>query len=164
MNMKQNAALEMFEYLKEHLIPLAKDKGDKVYESDTTVQIARPENKSVWDCEKEVKQLLSKIGAYSASVKNSIAKEKGFTVIETKVGDGDHIHVFVSVPPKFSITTIVSYLKGITGRHLFMAFPEIKQKLWKGHLWNDSYFVESIGSTSSENIIHYIERQSNHCM
>ena len=47
MNMKQNAALEMFEYLKEHLIPLAKDKGDKVYESDTTVQIARPENKSV---------------------------------------------------------------------------------------------------------------------
>lgn len=45
--MKQNAALEMFEYLKEHLIPLAKDKGDKVYESDTTVQIARPENKSV---------------------------------------------------------------------------------------------------------------------
>ena len=30
MNMKQNAALEMFEYLKEHLIPLAKDKGDKV--------------------------------------------------------------------------------------------------------------------------------------
>lgn len=70
--MKQNAALEMFEYLKEHLIPLAKDKGDKVYESDTTVQIARPENKSVWDCEKEVKQLLSKIGAYSASVKNSI--------------------------------------------------------------------------------------------
>lgn len=72
MNMKQNAALEMFEYLKEHLIPLAKDKGDKVYESDTTVQIAQPENKSVWDCEKEVKQLLSKIGAYSASVKNSI--------------------------------------------------------------------------------------------
>ena len=73
MNMKQNAALEMFEYLKEHLIPLAKDKGDKVYESDTTVQIARPENKSVWDCEKEVKQLLSKIGAYSASVKNSMS-------------------------------------------------------------------------------------------
>lgn len=67
MNMKQNAALEMFEYLKEHLIPLAKDKGDKVYESDTTVQIARPENKSVWDCEKEVKQLLSKIGACGAS-------------------------------------------------------------------------------------------------
>lgn len=54
MNMKQNAALEMFEYLKEHLIPLAKDKGDKVYESDTTVQIARPENKSVWYREKEL--------------------------------------------------------------------------------------------------------------
>lgn len=108
--------------------------------------------------------LTQQISDYLINDINSIAKEKGFTVIEAKVGDGDHIHVFVSVPPKFSITTIVSYLKGITGRHLFMAFPGIKQKLWKGHLWNDSYFVESIGSTSSENIIHYIERQSNHCM
>lgn len=86
MNMKQNAALEMFEYLKEHLIPLAKDKGDKVYESDTTVQIARPENKSVWDCEKEVKQLLSKIGAYSASVKNTCQ------VCGRKITDGAILH------------------------------------------------------------------------
>ena len=118
----------------------------------------------VWCVKYRRKVLTQQISDYLINDINSIAKEKGFTVIEAKVGDGDHIHVFVSVPPKFSITTIVSYLKGITGRHLFMAFPEIKQKLWKGHLWNDSYFVESIGSTSSENIIRYIERQSNHCM
>ncbi len=118
----------------------------------------------VWCVKYRRKVLTQQISDYLINDINSIAKEKGFTVIEAKVGDGDHIHVFVSVPPKFSITTIVSYLKGITGRHLFMAFPEIKQKLRKGHLWNDSYFVESIGSTSSENIIHYIERQSNHCM
>lgn len=91
----------------------------------------------------------------------AIGKDKGFTIIEARVGDGDHIHVFVSVPPKFSITTIISYLKGISGRHLFMQFPEIKEKLWRGHLWNDSYFVESIGSTSEENILKYIERQKN---
>lgn len=91
----------------------------------------------------------------------AIGNEKGFTVIEAKVGDNDHIHVFVSVPPKFSITTIVSWLKGITGRHLFMLHPELTAQLWRGHLWNDSYFVESIGSTSEENILKYIERQKN---
>lgn len=89
----------------------------------------------------------------------AIGAEKGFSVIEAKVDDGDHIHVFVSVPPKFSITKIVSWLKGITGRHLLMQHPEIKSKLWNGHLWNDSYFVESIGSTNEENILKYIERQ-----
>lgn len=118
----------------------------------------------VWCVKYRRKVLTQPIADYLINDINAISKEKGFTVIEANVGDGDHIHAFVSVPPKFSITTIVSYLKGITGRHLFMAFPEIKQKLWKGHLWNDSYFVESIGSTSSENIIRYIERQSNHCM
>lgn len=118
----------------------------------------------VWCVKYRRKVLTPKIANFLVADIYSIANEKGFTIIEAKVGDGNHIHVFVSALPKFSITTIVSYLKGITGRHLFMEFPEIKQKLWKGHLWNGSYFVESIGSASSENIIHYIERQSNHCM
>ena len=39
--------------------------------------------------------------------------------------------------------------------------PEVADRLWKGHLWNGSYFVESIGSTSEENILKYIERQKN---
>lgn len=72
----------------------------------------------VWCVKYRRKVLTQQISDYLINDINSIAKEKGFTVIETKVGDGDHIHVFVSVPPKFSITTIVSYLKGITGRHL----------------------------------------------
>ncbi|WP_366250858.1 transposase [Thomasclavelia ramosa] len=38
-------------------------------------------------------------------------------------------------------------------------FPELRNELWKGELWNDSYFCETIGSTSQENIKKYIERQ-----
>lgn len=51
MNTEQNAALEMFRYLKEHLIQLAKDKNDKIFESDVTLQITRSLNKDVWNCE-----------------------------------------------------------------------------------------------------------------
>ena len=40
-------------------------------------------------------------------------------------------------------------------------FPEIRKSLWNGHLWNGSYFCETIGSTSEENILKYIERQKN---
>ena len=88
-----------------------------------------------------------------------IAADKGFTVVEAKVDEMDHIHVFVSAPPKLSITSIVRWLKGISGYHLLDEFPELRKYLWKGELWNGSYFVETIGSTSEENIRRYIGRQ-----
>ena len=90
-----------------------------------------------------------------------IGDEKGFSVIECKVGESDHVHCFVSAPPKISVTQIVKYLKGISGNSLLKEFPEIRKDLWKGQLWNGSYFCETIGSTSEDNIIRYIERQKN---
>ena len=56
-------------------------------------------------------------------------------------------------------TQIVKYLKGISGLILLQEFPELRKSLWRGQLWNGSYFCESIGSTSEENILRYIERQ-----
>ena len=50
--------------------------------------------------------------------------------------------------------------KGITGRKLFERFLEIRNQLWKGELWNHSYYVETIGSVSEENIRRYMEYQS----
>ena len=68
--------------------------------------------------------------------------------------------LFCVSPPKLSITAIVKYLKGISGRKLFERFPEIRNQLWKGELWNHSYYVETVGSVSEENIRRYIEHQS----
>jgi len=88
-----------------------------------------------------------------------IAEEKGFTLHLAEVGEGDHIHCFVSAPPKLSITYIVKMMKGISGRKLFELYPDLKTKLWKGELWNHSYYVETIGSVSEENVRRYIEKQ-----
>ena len=90
----------------------------------------------------------------------NIAKEKGFTLHLFEAGDQDHIHCFMSAHPKFSITTIVKYLKGITGRKLLEAYPEIRKQLWKGELWNHSYYVETVGCVSEEVIRKYIEKQN----
>lgn len=90
---------------------------------------------------------------------DDIGEDKGFSVIESKVGNQDHIHCFISAPPKISVTQIVKYLKGISGRRLLEEFPELRESLWKGQLWNNSYFCETIGSTSEENVRKYIERQ-----
>lgn len=90
-----------------------------------------------------------------------IAAEKGFTLHLFEVGNKDHVHCFVSAPPKLSITYIVKMLKGISGRKLFFHYPEIKNQLYKGELWNHSYYVETIGSVSEDNIRRYIEKQNN---
>ena len=72
-------------------------------------------------------------------------------------GMSDHIHIFIKAHPKYAIGQIVKYIKGISGRLLFIKHPEISKKLWKGHLWTNSYYVETIGSTSEENIRKYIQ-------
>lgn len=89
-----------------------------------------------------------------------IAEEKGFTVQLFEAGERDHIHCFVSAPPKISISYIVKMLKGIIGRYTFQRYPELRKSLWKGELWNHSYYVETIGSVSEENIRRYIEKQT----
>ncbi len=88
-----------------------------------------------------------------------IAADKGFIVSKFECGEMDHVHCFVSAPPKLSITDIVKYLKGITGRKLFERFPELRQKLYKGELWNHSYYAETVGSISEDVIRKYIEAQ-----
>jgi putative transposase len=50
-------------------------------------------------------------------------------------------------------------MKGISGRKLFMEFPELKQKVWKGQLWNRSFYLETVGSISEDVIRKYIQNQ-----
>lgn len=89
---------------------------------------------------------------------DQIAAEKNFTINTMEVMP-DHVHIFVSSHPKLSPSYIVKMLKGISGRWLMMRYPELKQQLWKGHLWNSSFYIETIGSVSEEAVRMYIERQ-----
>ncbi len=114
----------------------------------------------VWSVKYRRKILSEEVELYLKELVRQIATDKGFTVHLFECGEGDHVHCFVSGPPKLSVTDIVKYLKGITGRKLFEQFPEIREKLWKGQLWNHSYYVETIGSVSEENIRRYIENQT----
>ncbi|MDD5850933.1 MAG: IS200/IS605 family transposase [Galactobacillus timonensis] len=91
----------------------------------------------------------------------AVGQENGFSVDQCEVGEADHVHCFVSAPPKLSITFIVKHLKGVSGLRLFREYPELRQSLWHGQLWNGSYFVETIGSTSEENVRRYIDQQKN---
>jgi len=71
----------------------------------------------------------------------------------------DHVHLFATAHPKISPSYIVKMAKGITGRLLLKEFDNLKQQLYKGHLWNKSYYIETQGNISEESVKQYIENQ-----
>ena len=113
----------------------------------------------VWCVKYRRKVLTPQLSERLYELVKTIGDEKGFTIVDCKVEESDHVHCFVSAPPKISVTQIVKYLKGISGNTLLKEFPELRNFLWKGQLWNGSYFCETIGETSEENILKYIEKQ-----
>ncbi len=88
-----------------------------------------------------------------------VAKDNDFTFSAVEVGELDHIHIFVSAKPKNRPSDIVKAIKGVTARRLFQRCPQIKKYLWGGHLWNPSYYIETIGHISEETIKKYIHNQ-----
>ena len=71
----------------------------------------------------------------------------------------DHVHLLVSTHPYLDIPKFVQSLKGGTARILFSEFPEIRSKLWKGHLWNPSFFITTVSETTETQIQRYIQNQ-----
>ena len=91
-----------------------------------------------------------------------IAKSKGYVIHAIRILE-EHVHMFLSVKPNNSISEIFQNLKGISARIMFQLFPEIKQKLWAGHLWSRGKFIRSAGAVTSETIERYIrESQDKH--
>jgi Transposase and inactivated derivatives len=112
----------------------------------------------VWSVKYRKAVLKGGIDEYLKDTLLQIAADKGFTIHTMEVMP-DHVHLFASAHPKLSPSYIVKMLKGISGRMLLMKHPELRKQLWKGHLWNSSFYLETIGSVSEEAIKKYIEHQ-----
>ena len=108
----------------------------------------------VWSTKYRRKVLNSKIESRLKEILLQVSHDKDFIIHEMEVGELDHIHLFVSAHPKISISYMVKMMKGISGRLLMREFPEIEKQLW-----NPSYYVETIGSVSEENIKRYIQNE-----
>ena len=95
----------------------------------------------------------------------AIAEEYDFQIEEMEVAE-NHVHIFLSFPPRYSISDVVKILKSISARELFTEYPSIKKQLWKGELWEDGYFARTVGDKVTSDIIkkyikhHKSEKQS----
>ena len=92
------------------------------------------------------------------SLLQELAREYRFQIMAIEVMP-DHIHLLVDASPQFCIPDMIKIMKGGLARKLFLLHPQMKKKLWGGHLWNPSYCVVTVSDRSREQIIHYIESQ-----
>jgi putative transposase len=98
------------------------------------------------------------VGEVQKELKNLIhecADKNGLSIIAIET-DIDHVHVFLSAPPRYSPALIANLLKGYTSRMLRLKSPLLQRKCGKDKLWTSAYYVGTAGLVSSETIIRYI--------
>ena len=57
----------------------------------------------------------------------------------------DHVHILISIPPKYSVSEVVGYIKGKSAIHLARTYGERKQNFVGQHFWARGYMVSTVG-------------------
>jgi putative transposase len=112
----------------------------------------------VWSVKYRRHVLKQEVANRLKEILTDVADDKEFIIRTMEIME-DHMHIFVSAHPKISPSYIVKMSKGISGRLLLREYPKLRQKLWKGKLWNPSYYIETIGDISEATVKKYIEDQ-----
>ena len=70
----------------------------------------------------------------------------------------DHIHMLISIPPKYSVSQIMGYLKGKSSLMIFEKYANMKYKYGNRHFWCRGYYVDTVGRNKKV-IEQYIRNQ-----
>ena len=86
-----------------------------------------------------------------------LCEYKGVEIIEAEVCK-DHIHMLVSIPPKYSVAQIMGYLKGKSSLMIFEKYANLKYKYGNRNFWCRGYYVDTVGRNKKA-IAEYIRNQ-----
>jgi putative transposase len=81
---------------------------------------------------------------------------------ESKIEEGhlmpDHVHMMISIPPKYAVSQVIGFIKGKSAIHLARVYGERKRNFVGQHFWARGYFVSTVGRDETV-IREYIRRQ-----
>ena len=105
------------------------------------------------------KILQAEVGQYVTQQIHRLCNQKdGVEVLEVNVQE-DHVHVVLSIPPKYAVSEMMGFLKGKLALRTFDQFPELRKRYWGQHLWSRGYCVSTVG-LDEERIRKYVKWQS----
>ena len=74
--------------------------------------------------------------------------------------DKDHIHFLIQTIPALSPTKIVTIIKSLTAKEIFIRAPHVKKELWGGSFWSSGYFINTVSQhANEETIMNYVKNQ-----
>jgi putative transposase len=81
-----------------------------------------------------------------------VCREKGVDIIRG-VLSADHVHMFVSVPPKLVVSDLVRLVKGRSSHKVQRELPQLKRRYWGRRFWGRGYFSTSNGAITEETVL-----------
>ena len=88
-----------------------------------------------------------------------VCGELGVSII-SGVLSGDHVHMFVSIPPHHSVSKVMQRIKGRSSRKIQMEFPALRKRYWGRRFWARGYFCTTSGLVTDDIILQYIENHA----
>ena len=122
-------------------------------------------NHSRWECKYHVvfipkyrkKLIFSGIRSELGEIFRRLAEQK-----ESRIEEGhlmpDHVHMMISIPPKYAVAQVVGFIKGKSAIHIARRYAEVKRNFVGQHFWARGYFVSTVGR-DEEVIREYIRHQ-----
>lgn len=107
---------------------------------------------STWECKYHVvfipkcrrKTLYGQLRQYLGEVFRRLAEQKGSRIEEGHLMP-DHVHMMISIPPKYAVSQVIGYIKGKSAIHLARVYGERKRNFVGQHFWARGYFVSTVG-------------------
>jgi len=106
------------------------------------------------------KIIYKQIKADIQQIIRDLCKWKGIEIVEGHMMP-DHVHLLLSIPPKYSISSIMGYLKGKSAMMIFERHSNLKYKFGNRHFWATGYYVSTVGLNEAT-IAKYIREQDTH--
>ncbi len=101
--------------------------------------------------------IYGKIKKYIGVMLRKLCEYKGVEIIEAEACP-DHIHMLLSIPPKYSVAQILGYLKGKSSLMIFEKYANLKYKYGIRNFWCRGYYVDTVGKNKKA-IQEYIRQQ-----
>ena len=104
------------------------------------------------------KVMYGKVGKEMGEIISTVCKISGVDLIKGAICP-DHVHMYLSIPPKLSISNVMSKIKGKSALMIFDRHPEYRTSRDGRHFWARGYYVETVGQVNEAVIKKYIEEQ-----
>ena len=98
----------------------------------------------VWIPKYRKKTLYGRLRQYLGALLKELAGQRECTIIEGHLLP-DHVHILISIPPKYAVAQVVGYLKGKSAIHIARAYLGRRKNFAGEHFWARGYYVSTVG-------------------